>query len=84
VLRNTVGRELPSALLTAPKRGFGIPLREWFKDKEFDQLLVDNLDRVNYLLDKPTIAKIIEQNRSGKKDNGNFIWTMIQLNQNLN
>lgn len=84
VLRNTVGRELPSALLTAPKRGFGIPLREWFKDKEFDQLLVDNLDRVNDLLDKPTIAKIIEQNRSGKKDNGNFIWTMIQLNQNLN
>ncbi|HOZ86232.1 MAG TPA: asparagine synthase (glutamine-hydrolyzing), partial [Bacteroidia bacterium] len=84
VLRKTIGRQLPLSLLSAPKRGFGIPLREWFKDKEFNSLLESNLQKVNRILDQETIAKIVSQNNTGKKDNGNFIWTLIQLNHNLN
>ena len=83
VLRKGIGRNLPPAILAAPKRGFGIPLREWFKDGEFNLVLEENLDKVKQLLDPDTISKIIRQNREGKKDNGNFIWTLLQLNKAL-
>src|SRR3974377_95533 len=39
VLRNTIGKRLPPALLRAPKRGFSLPLREWFKDRSFETKL---------------------------------------------
>lgn len=83
VLRASVGRHLPESILKASKRGFGIPLREWFKEKEFGAVLGGNLEKVNALLDEQTVKKIVRENHEGKKDNGNFIWTMIQLNQFL-
>jgi asparagine synthase (glutamine-hydrolysing) len=83
VLRKTIGKQLPSELLSAPKRGFGIPLREWFKDKEFNRLLQSNLERVSGILDRSVIAKLVQQNNSGEKDNGNFIWTMVELDRVL-
>ncbi len=84
ILRNTIGKTLPENLLHAPKLGFSVPLREWFKDKSFEVILKQNLTKVNKLLDESTIAKIVEENNSGKKDNGNFIWTLILLNEKLN
>jgi len=83
VLRKTIGKQLPSELLSAPKRGFGIPLREWFKEKEFNRLLQSNLESVSGILDRSVIAKLVQQNNSGEKDNGNFIWTMVELDRAL-
>lgn len=83
VLRASVGRHLPPAILKASKRGFGIPLREWLKEKEFGSVLAENLENVNKLLNEATVKKIIRENNEGKKDNGNFIWTLIQLNKFL-
>ena len=83
VLRKSVGKKLPNSILTAPKRGFGIPLREWFKDKEFNVALEDNLKKVKQLLPPEIITKIITENQEGKKDHGNFIWTLLQLNKTL-
>lgn len=83
VLRGSLGRDLPKAVLSARKQGFAIPLREWFKDEELSSLLATHLDSAGRLLDKQLIEKIITENNSGKKDNGNFIWTLIQLNKFL-
>jgi asparagine synthase (glutamine-hydrolysing) len=83
VLRRSIGKNLPQSILNAPKRGFGIPLREWFKDKGFNVVLEENLEKVNELLDKETIKKIVTENNIGKKDNGNFIWTLLQLDKSL-
>lgn len=81
VLRKSIGRELPASVIHAPKRGFGIPLREWFKDKQFNAVLDENLKEVNKILDVAVIARIVEDNNTGKKDNGNFIWALLQLNR---
>lgn len=83
VLRNSIGKNLPEEILNAPKRGFAVPLREWFKDKEFNTVLNDNLICVKNMLDEKVILKIIEENRSGEKDNGNFIWTLLQLEKQI-
>lgn len=81
VLRKSIGKNLPTSVLQAPKKGFAIPLREWFKDKELNGILEKNLQKVNSVLDSETIQKILDENNKGKKDNGNFIWTLLQLDK---
>jgi asparagine synthase (glutamine-hydrolysing) len=83
VLRRSIGKDLPASLLNAPKRGFGIPLREWFKKESFTTLLDQNLSKVCLSLHKETIQKIINENKEGKKDNGNFIWALLMLDKQL-
>lgn len=83
VLRKTVGKTLPKSLLNAPKKGFGIPLRDWFKDESFNKHIISNLSKVNDLFDERIVGSIIEENRKGIKDNGNFIWTLMMLNKAL-
>lgn len=78
VLRNTVGKILPPALLRAPKKGFSIPLREWFKDKAFESKL-QSLYVSDFGLDQKLIRKITEDNNSGKEDFGNLIWMLFVL-----
>ncbi len=39
LLRRTIGRRLPPSLLKAPKMPFSVPLREWFKQDDFNERL---------------------------------------------
>jgi asparagine synthase (glutamine-hydrolysing) len=83
ILRNTIGRSLPKQILYAPKRGFGVPLREWFKEGSFVEKLKDV-----YLtapsLDRDVISEISDLNQNGKEDLGNFIWMLFILKEILN
>lgn len=81
ILRNSIGKSLPKELLSAPKKGFTVPLREWFKGDSFDNKL-ENLAN-NPLLDKEAIKYLISLNNAGKKDYGNFIWMLINLNKQI-
>jgi asparagine synthase (glutamine-hydrolysing) len=77
-LRKTVGRRLPKSILTASKRGFGVPLREWFKENSF----VGKLETLNHIIPKlniRTISEIFQLSQNGKKDYGNFIWMLFIL-----
>ncbi|MBI3502827.1 MAG: asparagine synthase (glutamine-hydrolyzing) [Bacteroidetes bacterium] len=76
VLRNTIGKQLPSSLLRAPKRGFSIPLREWFKDKAFEQKL-QSLYNSDFGLSSSLIKELVSQNASGKEDLGNLLWMLF-------
>lgn len=81
VLRKSIGKNLPPSVLQAPKKGFAVPLREWFKDKELNGILEKNLENAGRILDKEIIQKILDENQKGKKDNGNFIWTLLQMDK---
>ncbi|MBI4946222.1 MAG: asparagine synthase (glutamine-hydrolyzing) [Bacteroidetes bacterium] len=78
VLRNTIGKRLPPALLRAPKKGFAIPLREWFKEKSFEPKL-ESLYASDFGLNTKLIRKLAEDNNSGKEDNGNLLWMIFLL-----
>lgn len=78
VLRNTIAKQLPHSVLNAPKKGFGVPLREWFKYQSFDDKLRD-LYEINFGLNSHVIKGIIEENKQGKYDLGNFIWMLFLL-----
>lgn len=79
ILRNTIGKQLPEQLLKVQKKGFGIPLREWFKEDYNTKIL--NLSNIRTVCKSQIINKIIEENASGYRDNGNFLWTMIMLDE---
>jgi asparagine synthase (glutamine-hydrolysing) len=81
ILRQTIAQKLPQTLLTAPKKGFGPPLREWFKGDSFTEKL-NSLETIPFLNNK-TISEIIQANKSAKKDYGNFIWMLAILNNQL-
>lgn len=76
VLRKTIASQLPDSLLKASKKGFNVPLREWFKDKSFDTVL-DGIMEKDYGLNNNLVKKMVEDNRNGTYDYGNFIWKMI-------
>lgn len=81
VLRKTIGKSLPQSLHKAPKRGFGVPLREWFKDDLNMQNI--QLKMVSSICNEKTIRNIVNENADGKRDNGNFIWSLLMLEENL-
>jgi asparagine synthase (glutamine-hydrolysing) len=80
ILRRSLGRRLPKPLLSAGKKGFAVPLRDWFKQDSFEDQL-GSLSRSDFGLDRTTIEGIIERNRTGIEDNGNFIWMLFVLKE---
>lgn len=82
ILRNTIGQKLPAPILNASKKGFRIPLREWFKDDFFTKRLSGLSDTLPFL-DNKILLQINKMNKSGEKDYGNFIWMLFVLNESL-
>ena len=80
LLCRTIGRRLPPSLLKAPKMPFSVPLREWFKAKDFNVRL-NSLEREDFGLDSTVIREIVDTNRSGQNDYGDFIWRLFVLKQ---
>jgi len=82
ILRETIGQKLPQPLLAASKKGFSLPLREWFKGDAFTEKL-NSLESIPFL-NKEIIREIIGINKSGIKDLGNFIWMLFMLKRTIN
>jgi len=78
LLRQTIGRRLPPSLLKARKMPFSVPLREWFKQDDFNPRL-RALGRQDFGLNSAVIRDIVDANRSGQKDYGDFIWRLFVL-----
>ncbi|MCX6266801.1 MAG: asparagine synthase (glutamine-hydrolyzing) [Bacteroidetes bacterium] len=81
ILRHTIGKQLPAQLLKAPKKGFGVPLREWFKESSSENIFA--LKNIKSICDPQIIDQIILENNNSEKDSGNFLWTLIMLDNYL-
>jgi len=85
ILRNAVANQLlPQDLLNAPKRGFNVPLREWFKQENLNGRIREILLNGNGIGNRDEIAKIIDSNKKGALDAGSFIWMLLLLKQWMN
>jgi asparagine synthase (glutamine-hydrolysing) len=80
VLRNSVGKKLPGALLKSSKKGFMVPVREWFREPDFNSRSKAFSD-IGDILDLSAVQQIFNDNYKGKEDNGNLIWTLITLRE---
>ena len=80
VLRETVGQKLPGAILKAPKKGFSVPLRFWFREGLLKEKIKD-LKNISPLVNGTLVDGLIRSNADGKEDNGNMIWKLFVLNK---
>lgn len=82
ILKNAIGKKLPKQLLEAPKKGFDVPVREWFKTPELQKKLYDFGKRSSYI-NNNSFTKIINDNTIGKIDHGNLLWSFMVLEKQL-
>ena len=82
ILKRTIGKNLPKSILNAPKKGFEVPLREWFKKDSFRAKL-NELEELGNILDKKSLNRFILENQRGERDNGNFLWSLFILKKVL-
>ena len=78
VLRKTIGRKLPKALLAAGKRGFTPPLRSWFRQGDLGDGKVKRAVAMTGLSGS-VIGQILAEQRAGQRDYGDLLWMLMVL-----
>jgi len=81
VLRNTVAKRLPPALMNAPKKGFAVPIGEWFKGQGLSDQADNLLQPGGIGLNGKVMRDIVEQNNAGTENYGNLIWILTVLDR---
>jgi asparagine synthase (glutamine-hydrolysing) len=81
VLRRALGARLPSELLQARKRGFNVPMREWFRGGDAWSWLDARLatGSLDDWIRRPALREVLETHRRGAADHGNLLWILVQL-----
>jgi asparagine synthase (glutamine-hydrolysing) len=82
LLLRAIGDRLPPGLLTLPKRGFGVPLAEWFRGP-LRPMLLDHLTgsrfRQRGYTNNGFVQYLIEEHHSGRRDNAHRLWELLML-----
>jgi len=79
ILRRTFGKRLPAPLLRQPKKGFVVPIREWFKDESFRARLQSLSTLSGWGFDVKALGLLASDHVSGKKDHGQILWVLFLL-----
>jgi asparagine synthase (glutamine-hydrolysing) len=83
-LLKTVGeRYLPDEIVHRRKVGLGVPISEWTRGADglgdlVDLLLEPNASCHSYL-ERAPLRRVVDDHRSGKSDNGELLWSLINL-----
>jgi asparagine synthase (glutamine-hydrolysing) len=82
ILKHALEKVLPSDLLYRPKRGFGAPIREWFRDKSGEMLgglIMNSSIRRRELFDYAFIARLVDEHRRGARDWSFHLWALLNV-----
>jgi asparagine synthase (glutamine-hydrolysing) len=70
ILKKACSKMLPPKIVNRPKKGFGVPIGEWFANGKLD--FVPKFDLTK---------RLISQHKSGKRDNRLALFTEYMLNE---
>jgi asparagine synthase (glutamine-hydrolysing) len=82
ILKRALEDILPHDLLYSRKRGFGAPVREWFRNglaPWFDSQLMDSTMRRRDFLDYKFVESLLDEHRRGARDWGFHLWALLNL-----
>jgi asparagine synthase (glutamine-hydrolysing) len=82
ILKCALEKVLPADLLYRPKRGFGAPIREWFRGASgamLGGLIMNSSIRRRELFDYAFVERLIEEHRSGKRDWSFHLWALLNV-----
>lgn len=84
ILLKALGDRLPPGLLSAPKRGFGLPMAGWMRGP-LRPLLHDTLlsqkARERGIVRPAAVARMLAEHESGRRDNSSFLYVLYVLEQ---
>jgi asparagine synthase (glutamine-hydrolysing) len=77
-----VGHRLPPELLRQPKRGFGVPLADWFRGS-LRTFVWDHLTSRPFLdrrmVSPEFVRHLLEEHDRGRRDNHHHLWKLLML-----
>jgi asparagine synthase (glutamine-hydrolysing) len=82
ILKRALEKVLPADLLYRPKRGFGAPIREWFRGEsgeDLSGLIMNSSIRRRELFDYAFIARLIDEHRRGARDWSFHLWALLNV-----
>ena len=82
ILKRALEDILPRDLLYTRKRGFGAPVREWFRSalgELFDSHVLNSTLRKRDLLNYDFVSRMLIQHRNQSKDWGFHLWALLNL-----
>ena len=81
-LRRLAARALPADLVQRPKRGFGLPLRHWFRQDLATwarKTLLDQSSTAGTLFEPGTIRRVLEEHREGRRNHAKRIYSLLMF-----
>jgi len=82
IFRRAVGDRLPPELLSLPKKGFGVPLAQWFR-QALRPMLRDLLLSGKFLgrgvVHPEFVRSLMDEHDSGRRDNSQWLWSLLML-----
>jgi asparagine synthase (glutamine-hydrolysing) len=82
LFRAVIAPWVPAAVLSRPKRGFGVPLRRWFHEQLIGwarDILSDPRSRQRGWTRPAEVAALLRQHESGSRDHAKRIWALVCL-----
>ena len=82
ILRSALRGWVPDEILDGPKRGFQLPLREWFRGelREYArEVLLDERAVSRGWCREQQVRRILDEHAAGERDHGRGIWTLLSL-----
>jgi asparagine synthase (glutamine-hydrolysing) len=82
ILKSAVGDLLPDSIIHRTKLGFPTPWAHWLAGGQLDaieQMLMENRTLDRGLIKPAALHKLFEEHRAGRRDNGNRIWRLLNL-----
>lgn len=82
ILKKAFSKEIPHDILHRPKKGFDLPLDEWFRTElnsyAHDVLLSPKAMQRGWF-QKEKLEKLFKQHTQGERDYGRQLWTLLML-----
>jgi asparagine synthase (glutamine-hydrolysing) len=82
VVKELARRHLPPSIVDRRKVGFRVPLASWFRTglREFARdTLLDPSSFVSHLMDRRTVADLLDSHERGRRNEEIRIWTLLSL-----
>jgi asparagine synthase (glutamine-hydrolysing) len=80
LLKRALRGILPDNILRRPKKGFGIPVADWFRGPLKEQMLSalspERISREG-LFDAGAVGRLIDEHLTGRRDNRKQLWTLF-------
>jgi asparagine synthase (glutamine-hydrolysing) len=79
--RRAIRGLVPDFVLTAPKRGFAVPLAQWFRGplRHRIEALRSPPGAIEHFLDTQAVERLVTEHSIGRRDHSVLLWRLIVL-----